>query len=536
MHRFFSDSGSDALLEILRQSGDATAIYTGPEFRIRFVNDAMLTIWGKDRSVHGLTFSGALPEMDGQPFSGILNEVLNTGKIFEARDMAATLKINEVLVTSYFDFIFKPIGDEKGKIHSILHTAVDVTERMHAWKLVREKEDREQQINEELMAANEEYHVTNEELNETNNRLIKSITQKKELEEILRSSEKRMQDILETMAEGMGITDVDGQMIYANPMAQQILGLSESDIKDRTFDDPRWQNLRLDGTPLPSEEHPMSIMKKTGKPVYDHEIGVQPPGRDVFYISINAAPIFDKDGRFAGGIATFTDVTARRMILQGKDDFISIASHELKTPVTALKASLQLLQRSHHKLPDEARTKLLSKAMKSLEKLSQLIADLLDTSRMDQGYVKPEKKAFTFRQLLEDCCSDLIQQTDASIVFEGDISKTIEADPQQIGQVIINFVTNAIKYAPDSGIIINVETTEYNGLKISVIDQGPGIPQDKLAHLFKRYYRTDYQGQKFTGLGLGLYISAEIIKNHGGQIGVESEISKGSRFWFTLPF
>lgn len=224
------------------------------------------------------------------------------------------------------------------------------------------------------------------------------------------------------------------------------------------------------------------------------------------------------------------------MITQGKDDFISIASHELKTPVTALKASLQLLQRSHEKLPAESMGRLLDQSVKSLDKLSNLIKDLLDTSRIEQGHIKLHKHPFTLEELFTDCCSNLVKNARQKIIFKGDLTQVVEADNQQIGQVMINFITNALKYAPDSPeIIITAARVSENEIKISVKDHGPGIPKEKLTHLFERYYRTNYEGQKFTGLGLGLYISADIIKKHGGKVGAESELERGSEFWFTLP-
>ncbi|MFL9835319.1 ATP-binding protein [Chryseobacterium terrae] len=735
MIRFFSALGTEALLEILMQSSDATAIYTGAELYIQLVNNAMLAIWGKDSSVRGKTFDEALPEMNGQPFTQLLKDVWQTGEIYEAKNMPATLEISGEMVTSYFDFIYRPIINENGEVYCILHTATDVTERVKAWDLVLEKEQREQQINEELAATNEEFQATNEELAALNeefsaindqldeanqkinllnsqlqqenknllldnkgfqdnisdldrsNKILKErndeliqlnntilrlndqlsdsktsfanmiaqapmammlvkgddfivtminismleligkdasivgkplfeelpelkgqhaadmlietyekgvshhdhsnpvtinrggkldngffnftytpfiengkvtgvidmamevtpqvraiqekeriISEKISLEETLRTSEQRLHGILETMAEGVGVTDSSGQLVYANPMAQQILGLNESTIKDRTYDDPQWQNLRLDGSPLPSEEHPMSIMFATGQPVFDYEIGVQPPDRERFYISINAAPIFDSDGNISGGIGTFMDVTTRRMITQGKDDFISIASHELKTPVTALKATLQLLKRSHEKLPIDTRAKLLEQANKSLDKLSHLISELLDTSRIEQGQLRVDKKPFALSELFDDCCSNLVDTTKQELIFEGTTDEIVNADSQQIGQVLINLINNAIKYAPESEkIIIKAEKLNHKEIKVSVKDNGPGIPGHKLEHLFERYYRTNYQGQKFTGLGLGLYISADIIKNHAGKVGVESELGKGSEFWFTLP-
>ncbi len=722
MYRFFSALGSDSLVEILKQSDDATAIYSGPDLKIQLINNAMLSIWGKDQSVHGKTFEQALPEMKGQPFTDLLKNVWKTGEQFEAHDTPATLEINGSMVTSYFDFVYKPIFNSEGEIYCILHTAQDVTERVKAWKMVKEKEEQEQRINEELAAANEEYKATNEELSEKNEQLIKiyeqlsfsenrvqqliktapiglailfgeerlietanpamrniwgytdhhvegktlsdlfpdynkqdfsrkleeayasgkiislneiafksplspeslkyldvnfhplfdlknkvltvmatavDVTEKvinrrtleenehklqesyeeltalnEELQshneeiaalneeyqvtneqldqaneflsslneqliqsqEVLKYSENRLQSILDTMAEGVCVVDITGKVTYANPMAQQILNLSESQLKDRIYNDSKWKNLKTDGSPLPLEEHPMHMMLATGKSIYDFEIALQAPGKDLFYISVNAAPLFDHAGNLTGGIGTFTDVTSRKMIMQGKDDFISIASHELKTPVTALKASLQILQRSHERLPLESRNKLLDQSITSVDKLTRLINDLLNTSRIEQGHLQIRKEMFSLKDLMEACCQDALTNSSQKIIFEGDLTQLIEADQQQIGQVLTNFISNAVKYAHSSeNITIRISTSEDEHVKISVIDNGPGIAPEKLEHLFKRYYRTNYDGQKFTGLGLGLYISSDIIKNHGGNVGVESELEKGSEFWFTLP-
>lgn len=172
------------------------------------------------------------------------------------------------------------------------------------------------------------------------------------------------------------------------------------------------------------------------------------------------------------------DVTARRMITQGKDDFISIASHELKTPVTALKIALQLLERSHEKLSSEVRGKLIDQSVKSLDKLSKLIDELLDTSRMEQGHMKLHKTIFSLAELFDECLSILSQKTDRNITFEGDTSIMVEADNQQIGQVLINFISNAIKYAPASNVTVRVQILNNDKLKITIKHNGPGIPEE----------------------------------------------------------
>jgi len=142
---------------------------------------------------------------------------------------------------------------------------------------------------------------------------------------------------------------------------------------------------------------------------------------------------------------------------------------------------------------------------------------------------------FNIGELVRDCCQHVRTAGTFDIVLEGDYDTIVEADEQQIDQVLVNFINNAMKYAPDSLEIKVVCERSAAALKVSVVDSGPGIPEKQIPHLFDRYYRADYSGFRFSGLGLGLYICAEIIKKHGGTIGVDSELGTGSAFWFTLP-
>ncbi|WP_345955824.1 ATP-binding protein [Mucilaginibacter sp. PAMB04168] len=352
----------------------------------------------------------------------------------------------------------------------------------------------------------------------------------------LSASEQRLQSILDTMAEGVGIVNTDGHMVYANNIAQRILGITRHESKERGYNQSPWQHLQVDGSPLPPEDHPMAVMLRTGTSIYDHEIAVQPPNAERIYISINAAPITDPiTGKITGGIGTFTDVTNRRKLLQQKEEFISIASHELKTPVTSLKASLQMLDRMKDNLTLERVNKLVSQSNKSLSKLSGLIGDLLDANRLSHGQWQIHKTRFKLEDMLTDCCQHVKNAGVFNTVLKGDISTEVFADQQQIDQVMVNLVNNAVKYAPGSKDIVIKVKKQVSAVKISVIDKGPGISPDKLPHLFERYYRADYTGMQFSGLGLGLYISKEIVEKHGGQIDVDTELGKGTTFWFTLP-
>jgi PAS domain S-box-containing protein len=372
-------------------------------------------------------------------------------------------------------------------------------------------------------------------LEESEKDLRLSLENAKKIKVQLRHNERHLSQILETMAEGVCIIDHTGKLTYTNPMAQKIFGHDQKEMLTRIYNDKKWQNLRLDGSPLPYEEHPMAIMMASGKPVYDLEISIQPFVGERFYISFNAAPIFDKNGILAEGVGTFMDVTNRRKLIELKDEFISVASHELKTPITSLKLALQLLTRMKDNPSSEKMPQLIDQANKSLNKVSILIADLLNVSKVNEGQLHLNKKLFTISEVVEDCCYHIRAAGDYTIHTDGDLKLQVFADKDRIDQVITNFVNNAVKYAPESKQIAVHILKQGDEAKVSVSDRGPGISNEKLPHLFDRYYRADSSGKQLSGLGLGLYISAEIIKKHGGQIGVESELGKGSSFWFTLP-
>jgi two-component system CheB/CheR fusion protein len=240
-------------------------------------------------------------------------------------------------------------------------------------------------------------------------------------------------------------------------------------------------------------------------------------------------------------VGTSVDITIQKILdqatkelLKKKDDFMSIASHELKTPITTLKASLQLLNRMKDN-PNKMLVSLIEQSNKSMERVTTLIENLLNTNKLNEGQLHLNKTSFTIAQMIADCCQHVRIAGVYTIITDGDTELMVYADADRIDQVVVNFVNNAIKYAP-SAKEIHVYIEKVNNMaKVSVRDNGPGIPPEKLPYLFDRYYRADSSGMQYSGLGLGLYISAEIVKRHNGKIGVDSEIGIGSTFWFTLP-
>lgn len=364
--------------------------------------------------------------------------------------------------------------------------------------------------------------------------LEKTILEKTYISEQLSDNQERLTQILETMAEGVIIMNIDGGIVYANSLAKKALDISAADESNQLFKTLA-EGLTMEGLPLQRTEHPMHISMQTGKAVFDTEIGVLLPGKEQFYILMNAAPVFDRNDIITGSIGTFTDVTKRRIAIRQKDDFIGVASHELKTPITVLKSSVQLLDKLKDDPSNPMIPALIGQANKGLKKLGHLVEDLLDVSRLKEGHLILNEKKFNVRQMLQESLADLPMSVAAKVQVKGNATLELFADQNRIEQVVINFINNAVKYAPDTKEII-IDVVSKDGLvKISITDSGPGIEKEKQSQIFERYYRTDYSHSQHTGLGLGLYISAEIVKKHGGTIGVDSELGKGSAFWFELP-
>jgi len=246
--------------------------------------------------------------------------------------------------------------------------------------------------------------------------------------------------------------------------------------------------------------------------------------------------IFDAEGnayRFSG---ILQDVTEAYQLQQRKDEFISVASHELKTPITSVSASMQILQRLVKTDASSEKVGLfVSKANKNLNKLIHLLDDLLNVTKIQQGQLGLNKTRFNLTELINDCCEHLHLNGEHQFVITGDKELMIYADYRRIDQVMINLISNAVKYSPQAK---KVEITVSHGndeATVAVRDFGIGINPEKLPHLFDRYYRVDALGHQFSGLGLGLYISSEIINRHNGKIGVNSNLGDGSEFWFNVP-
>jgi two-component system sensor histidine kinase VicK len=178
---------------------------------------------------------------------------------------------------------------------------------------------------------------------------------------------------------------------------------------------------------------------------------------------------------------------------------------------------------------------LIEKANRNIDKINFLVDDLLNASQMNHGNLHLNKSLFILADLIGDCVHHIRIEQQYEITTEGDVTLQVFADEGRIEQVVTNFITNAIKYAPGSKRIFITLKTDGANIIVEVTDNGPGIAPEKIPYLFDRYYQVENKGSKYSGLGLGLFICSEIIKRHGGEIGARSVPGEGSTFWFSLP-
>lgn len=254
-------------------------------------------------------------------------------------------------------------------------------------------------------------------------------------------------------------------------------------------------------------------------------------------IQVSIARVKDSEGNPLGGVGVNRDITLRKQLERQKDDFISMASHELKTPLTSIKVFVHLLEDAVKNISNPKIHRFLNRTTVQIERLTHLVNDLLDVTKMQSGKLDLQKEYFLMNSMIKDSIENIQPITNKHIILvKGKIRKKVYADRERISQVLINLLTNAVKYSPKAKKIVVEVQSKKNGVEVCVKDNGIGIPKEHLRKVFGRFYRVyDETDKTYGGLGMGLYIASEIINRHGGEIWVESRVNEGSSFYFTIP-
>jgi len=348
---------------------------------------------------------------------------------------------------------------------------------------------------------------------------------------MFKESEQYLSSIVETIRESLIVLDKDYTILSANQHFLNTFKVSLNDTKGKQLyelGNGQWN--------IPELRKMMVEILPTNNPVLDYEVEYDFPYIGTKLMLLNAHRV-ELEGQYKDRILlAIEDITERRAIEQRKDDFLSIASHELKTPLTTVVGYMQMIKRL---MPNDASDKFKTAVEKTgiyVERLNQLLGELLDTSRIQTGNIELHHADFDFDKMVAETIEGLQTATPTyKINIVGSVGINYNGDESHLVQVLTNLISNAIKYSP-AGSEIEVYTSRVsNFIKVSVKDQGMGIKEDEIEKIFARFYRVGEIQKHYPGMGIGLYICDEIIKNHGGSLWAESEIGKGSVFSFTLP-
>lgn len=467
---------------LIMQSPVPMVVLKGHDFIIDMANSAMLQRWKKtDDELLNRKFLDVFPQVKEERIPGLLEQVYRTGEKYRETETISYIQDENGKRTRYVDFEYAPLRDANGQVTGIIAIVNDVTERVETRKKIEE-------------------------------------------------NEQRFRLLADSMPQHVWTADPQGNLNYYNRSVFDYSGLTQEQI-----DKDGWlQIVHPDDREKNIAAWAESIA--TGKDfLFEHRFRKH-NGEYRWQLS-RAVPHRNTSGDIQVWVGTSTDIQEIKELEDQKDLFIGMASHELKTPLTVIKGYVQVLQAEHEAGEDAFLVKSLSVIEKQVLLLTNLVSDLLDLSKIKSDSISFNKEVFPIGDLISEI-SEEIQHINPGyqITFPSIAGAHVHADRNRIGQVLINFLTNAIKYSPGSKEVHVSSTVNNNRVTVSVKDFGIGIGSADQQKIFQRFYRVEGKNEtRFPGFGIGLFIAAEIIRRHDGEIGVESDPGKGSVFNFSLP-
>jgi chemotaxis methyl-accepting protein methylase/signal transduction histidine kinase len=386
--------------------------------------------------------------------------------------------------------------------------------------------------NEKLQSANEELASNSEELQSTNEEMTTLSEELQTRNEEVTIALDYADAIIRTVRGPLLVLNKDLRIISANEAFYNAFKVAANDTENRLLYDlgnRQWN--------IPKLKTLLEKILPKSNTLTDYEVVHNFKDIGQKTMLLNARTLQQGPNKTSLILLAIEDITVRKQLEQQKDEFISIASHELKTPITSVKAYTQILGQRFRKAEDIKSVELVDKMDSQLDKLTDLIGDLLDITMLEAGRIQYHESYFDFNELIEETVEELQRTTEKHrIVKKLQPSRTVYGDHDRLGQVITNFMTNAIKYSPRADKIIVKTIVDKDNVTLCVQDFGVGLSQKDQAKVFERFYRVRGSDQNtYPGLGLGLYIASEIIKRHKGRVWVESKKAEGSTFCFSLP-
>ncbi|PTL82705.1 cell wall metabolism sensor histidine kinase WalK [Vitiosangium sp. GDMCC 1.1324] len=353
----------------------------------------------------------------------------------------------------------------------------------------------------------------------------------------LRRSEARHRASLECMADALYLIDSQGRIVEANRAMRTLFKLEGGRVPEDVQHLVELFDIRRpDGSRVPRDETP-SRRALRGETVLEEEFQFRRQDGELHYIHVTASPVVSEaDPSPMLAVVMVRDVTELKRLERMRDEFLSIAAHELRTPITTIKGYAQLLDRwtpGGHEPREGKAFQILSRQS---DRLSELVQELLEVSRLQLGRLELRRQRFELGELVSEVLDRMEGVSSRHrLVLHREGPVFVDADRDRIEQVLTNLVDNAIKYSPGGGDIEVWVRSRGSLAEVSIRDQGMGIPRERQGQVFERFYRAHAGlGSDRGGMGIGLHLSEQILQRHGGRIWFESEEGKGSTFSFSL--
>ncbi|TXD85578.1 PAS domain S-box protein [Subsaximicrobium wynnwilliamsii] len=473
--------------EMIYSSPSLMAILEGEDLTLTVANDAFLDQLGKGRGVIGKRFLDSAPELEEQGLGDLLREVYKTGKPYHAHERRVILVRDGKRKLSYYNFVFQPQRDIQGNVVGVAIIASEFTAQAEFNKEIRESEAR--------------YH-----------------------------------QMTELVPDMISNATAAGEVFYYNKAWTDFTGWDMKKLIEQG-----WEKL-IHPEELPTVEQNWNSALKAEN-AFEMEFRILDRNGDYKWHITRSIPVKDENGNILTWLAANTEIHKLKEEEKRKEGFLKMVSHELKTPITSIKGYTQLLLSF---LEDDTDIQWESLPIKpslqridsQITRLTRLISEMLDLDRLEDNQLLLQNEVFNLNELVEATIKDIEyahKQTNIRLKIES--ACQVHADRDRIGQVLINFITNAIKYSPnDQNVEIKVFQTNDKTVSVSVKDHGIGIEKKDQQNIFKRFYRVSGKNEEtFAGFGIGLYLAKEMIERHKGRVKVKSKKGEGSEFIFTLP-
>ena len=349
--------------------------------------------------------------------------------------------------------------------------------------------------------------------------------------------------VLQSMSDGVFVVDSQKKLVFLNEAALRLMKIDKKQ-KEKVLGHFYGNifKLKLNEKDLDhTKDCPVQLAMTEGKSNFRKDLSVLTAYKKPVFVTFSSAPVVDAAGNTQGAVVIMRDITKEREIQRIQMEFVSIASHELLTPITQVQGHLSMVvDEGIGKLDDTAK-KIINNAYQGIKRISRLVSDLMNVSRIEKGTLKINLSEIDIVEFIDAVVKDFqfeAQSSELILSFKKPCRGMphIVADPDRLREVLNNLIVNAIKFTKKGGVTLGVSEKKDGTAIVSVTDTGIGIPKENILKLFEKFYQVDSSAtREAQGTGLGLYISKMIIEKMKGRIWVESKLGKGSTFYFSLP-